>query len=299
MTERATTDADDAGTPATLDWLPDRAVGIGRALVPVLAAFGRDEPAAELARLAGGFADDPPIVGVRAVAASFGLNTAVRECATERSGDDRHAVRRVSSATDRSASGRTDRPSAPDGSVVPDPGGHVRDLPSRPGVPPRRIGHRHGGGPGPPPAGREIGLVLAILAGVLLALPTVLVAGLAKAFVNKYLVDGSVQWLDAVLIAFLLAAVLQVGLSALQQSAMTRTSRKMSITMSADYLWHLFRLPISHFVARPAGDLGFLMDAQRPVGDIARAAAVDGADERRRRVDLPGCSSSGSAGCSP
>ena len=103
------------------------------------------------------------------------------------------------------------------------------------------------------------GLVLAIAAGVLLALPSVLVAGLAKTFVNKYLIDGSVQWLDAVLIAFLLAAVLQVGLSALQQTAMTRTSRKMSITMSADYLWHLLRLPISHFVARPAGDLGFLM----------------------------------------
>ena len=103
------------------------------------------------------------------------------------------------------------------------------------------------------------GFVLAILAGVLLALPTVVVAGLAKVFVNKYLVDGSVQWLNAVLIAFVLAAVLQAGLGALQQAAMTRISRKMSITMSADYLWHLLRLPISHFVARPAGDLGFLM----------------------------------------
>ena len=83
MTERATTDANDAGDPATLDWLPERAIGIGRALVPVLAAFGRDEATAELARLAGGFAADPPIVGVQAVAASFGLNSAVRECTNE------------------------------------------------------------------------------------------------------------------------------------------------------------------------------------------------------------------------
>ena len=98
-----------------------------------------------------------------------------------------------------------------------------------------------------------------MLAGVLLALPSVVVAGLAKTFVNKYLIGGSTQWFDAVLIAFVLAAVLQVGLSALQQAAMTRCSRKMSITMSADYLWHLLRLPIPHFVARPPGDLGFLM----------------------------------------
>ena len=118
-----------------------------------------------------------------------------------------------------------------------------------------------------------------------------MVAGLAKTFVNKYLIDGSVQWLDAVLIAFVLAAVLQVGLSALQQAAMTRCSRKMSITMSADYLWHLLRLPISHFVARPAGDLGFLMNLNDKNGDRSGPAADDGADERRHRGDhrgLPG-----------
>ena len=130
--------------------------------------------------------------------------------------------------------------------------------------------------------------MLAVLAGVLLALPSVVVAGLAKTFVNKYLIGGSIQWLDAVLIAFVLAAVLQVGLSALQQAAMTRCSRKMSITMSADYLWHLLRLPISHFVARPAGDLGFLMNLNDKNGDRPRPAADDDVHERRHRADHRG-----------
>ena len=80
MTERATTDANDAGDPATLDWLPERAIGIGRALVPVLAAFGRDEATAELARLAGGFAADPPIVGVHSRTAVFSPNDAATAC---------------------------------------------------------------------------------------------------------------------------------------------------------------------------------------------------------------------------
>ena len=33
-----------------------------------------------LARQAGGFADDPPVVGVRAVAGSYGLRTALLRC---------------------------------------------------------------------------------------------------------------------------------------------------------------------------------------------------------------------------
>ena len=254
MTERATTDANDAGDPATLDWLPERAIGIGRALVPVLAAFGRDEATAELARLAGGFAADPPIVGVQAVAASFGLNTAVRECTNDELTTISTPFVAILGDQPVGVGSHSERPIAPNVPSFPvitfEPGREFIRAESAIGTT-AVLGRRL--------RVARSGLLLAIAAGVLLALPSVLVAGLAKTFVNKYLIDGSVQWLDAVLIAFLLAAVLQVGLSALQQTAMTRTSRKMSITMSADYLWHLLRLPISHFVARPAGDLGFLM----------------------------------------
>ena len=66
-----------------LDPLPAAAVEVGRALRPVLETFGRAESLAELARQAGGFADDPPVVGVRAVAGSYGLRTAVLRCGAD------------------------------------------------------------------------------------------------------------------------------------------------------------------------------------------------------------------------
>ena len=242
---------------AALDRLPDAAVRIGRALLPVFEAFDRAEPS-ELARRAGGFAEDPPVVGVRAVAGAYGLRTAVRRCGRDELAGLPAPYVAFPGGRPVGVGTGTDRAGLPAQAAE---AAEVTVVTFRPG---REFLRDDAALSSAAVLGRRLrvarsGFVLAILAGVLLALPTVVVAGLAKAFVNKYLVDGSAQWLTAVLIAFVLAAVLQAGLGALQQSAMTRMSRKMSITMSADYLWHLLRLPISHFVARPAGDLGFLM----------------------------------------
>ena len=245
----------DAASEESLGWLPEPAVLAGQALQPVLAAFGRDDPVAEVARQAAGFASDPPVVAISAVAEAYGLVPSVTSCTPTELATIPAIAIAIVDGRPALVGPKTEPPqvsaSTTDILVVRfTPGREFRRAEESTGAVAvlwRRLR----------PA--RTGLLLAILAGVLLALPSVVVAGLAKTFVNKYLIDGSIQWLDAVLIAFLLAAILQVGLSALQQAAMTRCGRMMSITMSADYLWHLLRLPISHFVARPAGDLGFLM----------------------------------------
>ena len=248
-----------AGSDESLDWLPEPAVRAGRALQPVLSAFGRDDSLSELARQAAGFAADPPVIAITAVAAAYGLTPSVTSCTPDQLATlAGPSIAIVDGEPVAVAVGR--KPGAP--TVTAASNASIPVVSFTTGREFRRAERATGAAA---VLGRRLrparsGLVLAVLAGVLLALPSVVVAGLAKTFVNKYLIGGSIQWLDAVLIAFVLAAVLQVGLSALQQAAMTRCSRKMSITMSADYLWHLLRLPIPHFVARPAGDLGFLMN---------------------------------------
>lgn len=243
---------------ASLDWLPERAVEVARAVQPVLAALHRDVPLDELAQKAGGFTCEPAIVGVRAVAAAYGLEPSVRSVTPADiaslalpfvaiGADGSDAPIGVAQESDRHLVSAIDPVTA----LTFEPGREF--LASE-----RALGGRT-------VLGRRMrastsGYLLAVLAGVTLAIPGVIVSGLARTFVNKYLVDGSDEWLDAVLMALVIAAVLQIGLSALQQSAMTRVSRKLSITMSADYLWHLLRLPIPHFVSRPAGDLAFLMN---------------------------------------
>ena len=235
-------------------WLPDGAVRLGQALVPVFAAHRRTEPLSELARRAGEFASGDAMVGVRAIARAYGLESEVRDRSPEE-------LRRIPLPFVAMVDGRP---------IGVGSGADRRALTTTGPVPivtfregPEFLRDEHATG-SMAVLGRRMnvstsGYVLVVLAGVMLALPGIVVAGLAKVFVNKYLVGGSNEWLDVVLLAMLVAALLQVGLGALQQAGLTRISRKLAITMSADYLWHLLRLPIANFVSRPAGELAFLM----------------------------------------
>ena len=263
----------DLATPAPdapLGWLPDGAVAIGRALEPVLASFGRHEPLDELARRAGEFVDDDPEVGVRAVAAAYGLLSTARAIT---SGELADVPRPFVALTATGPVGVGERDGASPASV-----GDARAVVTfTPG--------RNFLGDGSDDGALTViwrrmrvvrwGYLYAVLAGILLSVPGVVVAALSKTFVNKYLVGGSTDWLAAVLIALVIAAILQMGLGTLQQWSMSRLSRKLSITMSADYLWHLLRLPITEFVARPAGDIAYLMTlAERTAANLGRKFAL-------------------------
>jgi ABC transporter transmembrane region len=101
------------------------------------------------------------------------------------------------------------------------------------------------------------GYVLSILAGAALTVPGLVVAGLARTFVDRYLIGGSDDWLRVVLIGLAAALVVQVLLGSVQNLTLNRLSRKISIHMMAESMWHTMRLPIRYFVSRPAGDTAY------------------------------------------
>jgi len=101
------------------------------------------------------------------------------------------------------------------------------------------------------------GYVLSILAGAALTVPGLVVAGLARTFVDRYLIGGSDDWLPVVFIGLAAALVVQVVLGGVQNLTLNRLSRKMAIHMMAESMWHTMRLPIRYFVSRPAGDTAY------------------------------------------
>ncbi len=103
------------------------------------------------------------------------------------------------------------------------------------------------------------GYVLSILAGAALTVPGLVVAGLARTFVDRYLIGASDDWLPVVFIGLAAALVVQVVLGGVQNLTLNRLSRKMAIHMMAESMWHTMRLPIRYFVSRPAGDTAYAM----------------------------------------
>lgn len=101
------------------------------------------------------------------------------------------------------------------------------------------------------------GYTLAVLAGVALTVPGLVVAGLARTFVDQYVVDGNTEWLSVVFIGLAAAFVFQVVLAFVQTLTLNRVARKLSVHMTAESMWHTLRLPIRFFVSRPAGDTAY------------------------------------------
>jgi NHLM bacteriocin system ABC transporter peptidase/ATP-binding protein len=95
----------------------------------------------------------------------------------------------------------------------------------------------------------------AVLAGVALVVPTTAAAGLASIFVDQVLSQGNENWAAKVVVLAALVGVLLFGLSLFQQRVLLRLRMKLSIQMSATFLWHLLRLPIRYFDSRSPGGL--------------------------------------------
>jgi NHLM bacteriocin system ABC transporter peptidase/ATP-binding protein len=121
------------------------------------------------------------------------------------------------------------------------------------------------------------GIAYASIAGIALVVPTIAAAVLASIFVDQVLDAGNGNWVGIVVLLALVVGVLQFGLSLFQQRILLRLRMKLSIQMSATFLWHLLRLPTRFFDSRSPGGLVSRVQFNNYIahllsGDLATAA---------------------------
>jgi NHLM bacteriocin system ABC transporter peptidase/ATP-binding protein len=104
--------------------------------------------------------------------------------------------------------------------------------------------------------GNGINLVYLLLATLALIGPGIAVPALARAFVDRILIGGLHDWLRPLLIAMSLAAIAIAAITWLQQSALLKMEMRLSLSGSAQFFWHVLRLPMEFFAQRDTGDIG-------------------------------------------
>jgi len=104
-------------------------------------------------------------------------------------------------------------------------------------------------------AGSGTSVAYAAIAGVALVVPTTAAAVLTSIFVDQVLKARNQNWTTTVVVLAVVVGVLQFCLSLFQQRVLLRLRMKLSIQMSATFLWHLLRLPIRFFDSRSPGGL--------------------------------------------
>ena len=105
--------------------------------------------------------------------------------------------------------------------------------------------------------GGRIRNVRAAVAYVFIASLAMVIPGLAipvfsQVFVDSYLISRLDSWVKPLLLGMALTAVLRAVLVGLQQSYLLKLETRLALASSADFLWHVLRLPIEFFNQRHA-----------------------------------------------
>ncbi|MDO4731001.1 MAG: NHLP family bacteriocin export ABC transporter peptidase/permease/ATPase subunit [Clostridia bacterium] len=107
-----------------------------------------------------------------------------------------------------------------------------------------------------------------IAAGLLLVVPGLVIPVYSKIFIDNILLGGSSDWLGALLIAMAGTLIFQCLFTWYRGFILLKLQSKMALISAHKFLYHMFRLPISFFDQRYAGDLAQRVENNNNVSDF-------------------------------
>lgn len=94
-----------------------------------------------------------------------------------------------------------------------------------------------------------------IFVGLLLVFPGLLFPVLSQVFMDDVLVGGNTSWFTKLILFMCATILLQAGLTIYRNNLLAKFQKKMVLMSTREFLYNMFRLPISFFDQRYVGDL--------------------------------------------
>jgi NHLM bacteriocin system ABC transporter peptidase/ATP-binding protein len=104
-------------------------------------------------------------------------------------------------------------------------------------------------------AGQWRNLGAAMIAGVILLIPGIVVASFTGIFIEQILILGHRTWLMPLLLAMVVTGVLRGLVNLVQQNILARLQMAMSASMASRQMWQVLNLPLGFFAQRYPGDI--------------------------------------------
>ncbi|WP_414732738.1 NHLP family bacteriocin export ABC transporter peptidase/permease/ATPase subunit [Acetobacterium carbinolicum] len=108
--------------------------------------------------------------------------------------------------------------------------------------------------------------------GLMMTLPTLFIAWLAKIFLDEVWMNGRVHWLPGLLLGLLMVAVLKAITGYLYRGLSYRLMEKIRISETSRLLWRTIHLPARFFMQRYAGEISSRV---KNVDNIVSFIAID------------------------
>jgi NHLM bacteriocin system ABC transporter peptidase/ATP-binding protein len=116
--------------------------------------------------------------------------------------------------------------------------------------------------------GSETALIFAVLAGLMLVIPGLVIPTFTRLFIDEFLVGGQ-QWIiNPLMIAMGATVVVQGILMWLQRYYLLRLEVKLALASSSRFFNHILRLPVAYFGQRYAGEIGSRVQINDKVSQI-------------------------------
>lgn len=115
------------------------------------------------------------------------------------------------------------------------------------------------------------GLAYVIAASLALVVPGLAIPVFSQVFIDSYLISRLDSWVKPLLFGMAFTAILRACLVWLQQTYLMRLESRLSLAASAQFFWHVLRLPVEFFNQRYAGDI-----AQRVASNDSIAQLLSG-----------------------
>ena len=103
--------------------------------------------------------------------------------------------------------------------------------------------------------GMETILLYVILVGLFLVAPGFVIPAFSRFFVDTILVSKLTGFLKPLLIAMGITAIIKGLLTFIQQAVLVRFNLKLSLSSSARFLNHVFKMPVEFFIQRMPGEI--------------------------------------------
>ncbi len=116
--------------------------------------------------------------------------------------------------------------------------------------------------------GSENALLFAILCGLFLVIPGLVVPTFSRVFIDEVLVGGRGSFLKPLLAGMLITAALRMALTYLQEYYLLRMETKIALSTSSGFFNHILRLPVTYFAQRYAGEIGSRVEINNRVANV-------------------------------
>lgn len=104
--------------------------------------------------------------------------------------------------------------------------------------------------------GSRIALSYAVITGLFLVIPGLVIPAFSRVFVDDILLGGLNDWLRPLLLGMAVTAIARACLTWLQQRSLLRLQTKLALSTSSRFFWHVLRLPMEFYYQRFPGEIG-------------------------------------------